>query len=68
MENLVRLRILSMDVSNFIFFAQSNSNSVISDLKYHSHKPLNFPEVKIVTPLITLLLTLVEVVFCPLIP
>ena len=35
MENLVRLRILSMNVFSFIFFAWSNSNSTISDLKHH---------------------------------
>ena len=51
MENLVRLRILS--------------NSAISDLKYYSHKPLDFSEMKIVTPPITLLLEIVEVVFRP---
>ena len=38
MENLVRLRILSIDVFNFILFLQSNS--AISDLKYHSYEPL----------------------------
>ena len=62
MENLVRLRILSIDVFNFILFLQSNS--AISDLKYHSYEPLNFSEMKIVTPLLMLLLALVEVVFC----
>ena len=65
MENLERLCILSMNVFNFILFVQSNSNSAISDLRYRSHEPLNFSEMKIVTPLITLLLlALVEVAFC----
>ena len=65
MENFVRLRILSVNVFNFVLFVQSNSNSAISDLKYHSHKSSNFSETKIGTLLITLLLiALVEVVFC----
>ena len=69
MENSVRLLILSMNVFNFILFFYSNSNSTISDLKYHSHKPLNFSEMKIVIPLITLLLiALAKVVFCTFIP
>ena len=64
MENSV-LRILSMNVFNFILFFYSNSNSAISDLKYRSHEPLNFSEMKIVIPLITLLLiALADVVFC----
>ena len=47
-ENLVRLGILSMNVFNFILFMQSNSNSAVSDLKYHSHEHLNFSEMKTV--------------------
>ena len=65
MENFARLRILSVNFFNFVLFVQSNSDSATSDLKYHSHKPLNFSEKKIVTLLIKLLLlALVEDVFC----
>ena len=66
MENLVRLRILLINVFNL--FISCNQIQILQYLIYW-HEPLNFSEMKIVTRLVTLLLlALVEVVFCPFIP
>ena len=66
MENLVRLRILPM--FSILFFLRDQIQILQYLIERITCKPLNFSEMKIVTPLITLLLALVEVVFCAFIP